>query len=83
MSIWNNSSTNSKKNVSWGLVNFGFGDASHPELKGVASYGENPVDVHIIMEVDEPDNIIFKNNKIANCNNLQKEKKNIWNSKFF
>jgi len=51
-----------------------FGDADHPEVKGVASYGENPDDVHIIMEVDELDNIIFKNNKIATVAQTTKKK---------
>ena len=44
------------------------------EVKGVASYGENPDDVHIIMEVDELDNIIFKNNKIATVAQTTKKK---------
>ena len=42
-----------------------FGDAEHPEVKGVASYGEDPTDVHIIMEPLDLENIKFKNNKIA------------------
>ena len=51
-----------------------FGDADHPEVKGVASYGEDPADVHIIMEPSDLDNIIFKQNKIATVAQTTKKK---------
>ncbi len=39
-----------------------FGDYSHPEVKGVKSYGD---DVHVVLEANELENIIFKYDKIA------------------
>ena len=39
-----------------------FGDYTHPEVKGVKSYGE---DVHVILEPSELENIKFKHDKIA------------------
>lgn len=40
-----------------------FGDASHPEVKGVQSYSDD--DVHVILEPNELDSIDFKYDKIA------------------
>ena len=51
-----------------------FGDAEHPEVKGVASYGEDPSDVHIIMEPSDLENVIFKQNKIATVAQTTKKK---------
>ena len=51
-----------------------FGDADHPEVKGVQSYGENQEDVHIILEPSDLDNIIFKQNKIATVAQTTKKK---------
>ncbi|MGE4455312.1 MAG: 4-hydroxy-3-methylbut-2-enyl diphosphate reductase [Arcobacteraceae bacterium] len=39
-----------------------FGDSSHPEVKGVKSYGE---DVYVVLTPQELKNINFKNDKIA------------------
>lgn len=39
-----------------------FGDSTHPEVKGVKSYGD---DVHVVLESSELENIIFKHDKIA------------------
>ncbi|MDD3007782.1 MAG: 4-hydroxy-3-methylbut-2-enyl diphosphate reductase [Arcobacter sp.] len=51
-----------------------FGDADHPEVKGVQSYGEDQDDVHIILEPSDLQNIIFKNNKIATVAQTTKKK---------
>ena len=51
-----------------------FGDADHPEVKGVQSYAENQDDVHIILEPSDLENIIFKNNKIATVAQTTKKK---------
>ena len=51
-----------------------FGDAEHPEVKGVASYGEDPTDVHIIMEPLDLENVTFKQNKIATVAQTTKKK---------
>jgi 4-hydroxy-3-methylbut-2-enyl diphosphate reductase len=51
-----------------------FGDADHPEVKGVQSYGEDQNDVHIILEPSDIDNLIFKNNKIATVAQTTKKK---------
>lgn len=51
-----------------------FGDADHPEVKGVQSYGEDQEDVHIILEANEINNLIFKNNKIATVAQTTKKK---------
>ncbi len=40
-----------------------FGDANHPEVKGVKSYAED--DVHVILSADELDKVNFKYDKIA------------------
>ena len=51
-----------------------FGDADHPEVKGVQSYGEDQNDVHIILEPSDIDSLIFKNNKIATVAQTTKKK---------
>jgi len=51
-----------------------FGDADHPEVKGVQSYGENQDDVHIILEPSDLENVVFKNNKIATVAQTTKKK---------
>ena len=51
-----------------------FGDAEHPEVKGVQSYGEDQDDVHIILEPSEIKDLIFKNNKIATIAQTTKKK---------
>ncbi len=51
-----------------------FGDADHPEVKGVQSYGEDQDDVHIILEPSDLDNLIFKNSKIATVAQTTKKK---------
>lgn len=48
-----------------------FGDESHPEVKGVKSYGD---DVHVVLETHEFDTIQFKHDKIATV--AQTTKKN-------
>lgn len=51
-----------------------FGDSTHPEVKGVKSYGEDQDDVHVIMETDELDKLRFKHNKIATVAQTTKKK---------
>jgi 4-hydroxy-3-methylbut-2-enyl diphosphate reductase len=51
-----------------------FGDADHPEVKGVQSYGEDQEDVHIILEPSDLDGLVFKNNKIATVAQTTKKK---------
>jgi 4-hydroxy-3-methylbut-2-en-1-yl diphosphate reductase len=51
-----------------------FGDADHPEVKGVQSYGEKQEDVHIILEPSDLDNIVFRQNKIATVAQTTKKK---------
>lgn len=51
-----------------------FGDAEHPEVKGVQSYGEDQDDVHIILEPSEIKDLVFKNNKIATVAQTTKKK---------
>lgn len=51
-----------------------FGDADHPEVKGVQSYGEDQNDVHIILEPTDIENLVFKNNKIATVAQTTKKK---------
>ena len=51
-----------------------FGDADHPEVKGVQSYAENQDDVHIVLEPSDLENTIFKNNKIATVAQTTKKK---------
>ena len=53
-----------------------FGDADHPEVKGVQSYGEDQDDVHIILEPSDLEKISFKNNKIATVAQTTKKKEN-------
>ncbi len=53
-----------------------FGDADHPEVKGVQSYGEDQDDVHIILEPSDLEEITFKNNKIATVAQTTKKKEN-------
>lgn len=51
-----------------------FGDADHPEVKGVQSYAQNQDDVHIVLEPSDLQNIVFKNNKIATVAQTTKKK---------
>jgi 4-hydroxy-3-methylbut-2-enyl diphosphate reductase len=51
-----------------------FGDADHPEVKGVQSYGEDQNDVHIILEPSDIDSLNFRNNKIATVAQTTKKK---------
>ena len=51
-----------------------FGDADHPEVKGVQSYAQNQDDVHIVLEPSDLENTIFKNNKIATVAQTTKKK---------
>ncbi len=51
-----------------------FGDSTHPEVKGVQSYGEDQDDVHIVLEPEDLDKLIFKNNKIATVAQTTKKK---------
>ncbi len=51
-----------------------FGDADHPEVKGVQSYGEDQEDVHIALEPADLEKTIFKNNKIATIAQTTKKK---------
>ncbi|AXH13964.1 4-hydroxy-3-methylbut-2-enyl diphosphate reductase [Malaciobacter mytili] len=51
-----------------------FGDSTHPEVKGVKSYGEDQEDVHVVMSVKDLDNIKFKYDKIATVAQTTKKK---------
>lgn len=51
-----------------------FGDDTHPEVKGVKSYGEDQNDVHVIMDKNELDSINFKYDKIATVAQTTKKK---------
>ena len=51
-----------------------FGDADHPEVKGVQSYAQNQDDVHIVLEPSDLENTFFKNNKIATVAQTTKKK---------
>ncbi|WP_108061722.1 4-hydroxy-3-methylbut-2-enyl diphosphate reductase [Poseidonibacter lekithochrous] len=51
-----------------------FGDSTHPEVKGVKSYGEDQDDVHVIIETEELDKLKFKHNKIATVAQTTKKK---------
>ena len=51
-----------------------FGDADHPEVKGVQSYGEDQNDVHIILEPSDLDGLVFKSSKIATVAQTTKKK---------
>ena len=42
-----------------------FGDESHPEVKGVKSYGDDIKDVHVVLTIDDLDTLEFKYDKIA------------------
>ncbi|NQY93334.1 MAG: 4-hydroxy-3-methylbut-2-enyl diphosphate reductase [Campylobacteraceae bacterium] len=48
-----------------------FGDAAHPEVKGVKSYGD---DVHTVLEPEDFDKITFKYDKIATVAQTTKKK---------
>lgn len=63
-----------KKMSSEGYSILIFGDADHPEVKGVQSYGEDQEDVHIVLETSDLDKISFKNNKIATVAQTTKKK---------
>ncbi|MGD9624782.1 MAG: 4-hydroxy-3-methylbut-2-enyl diphosphate reductase [Arcobacter sp.] len=63
-----------KKMSSEGYSILIFGDADHPEVKGVQSYGEDQDDVHIILEPSDLEKITFKNNKIATVAQTTKKK---------
>jgi len=51
-----------------------FGDADHPEVKGVQSYGEDQEDVHIVLETSDLEKLNFKYNKIATIAQTTKKK---------
>jgi len=51
-----------------------FGDSTHPEVKGVKSYGEDQDDVHVVMSVQDLDKINFKYDKIATVAQTTKKK---------
>ncbi|MAD41931.1 MAG: 4-hydroxy-3-methylbut-2-enyl diphosphate reductase [Arcobacter sp.] len=51
-----------------------FGDADHPEVKGVQSYGEDQEDVHIVLEPSDLNKIKFKYSKIATVAQTTKKK---------
>lgn len=51
-----------------------FGDADHPEVKGVKSYGENQNDVHVVLEPDDLDKLHFKYEKVATVAQTTKKK---------
>ncbi|WP_418186214.1 4-hydroxy-3-methylbut-2-enyl diphosphate reductase [Aliarcobacter vitoriensis] len=42
-----------------------FGDKEHPEVKGVQSYASDLDDVHIVLGIEDLENINFKHKKIA------------------
>lgn len=42
-----------------------FGDEDHPEVKGVKSYAQDQDDIHVVLDVKDLENIIFKKDKIA------------------
>jgi len=48
-----------------------FGDESHPEVKGVKSYGD---DVHVVLENSDIENINFKYDKIATVAQTTRQK---------
>jgi len=48
-----------------------FGDETHPEVKGVKSYGQ---DVHVVLEPEELETIKFKHEKIATVAQTTKKK---------
>ena len=51
-----------------------FGDETHPEVKGIKSYGKDINDVHVVTKVEELDNIKFKFDKIASIAQTTKNK---------
>ncbi len=51
-----------------------FGDETHPEVKGIKSYGKDVNDVHVVSEVEELANIKFKFDKIASIAQTTKNK---------
>ncbi len=51
-----------------------FGDADHPEVKGVQSYAEHQNDVHIVLEPADLETIVFRNSKIATVAQTTKKK---------
>lgn len=51
-----------------------FGDETHPEVKGVKSYGEDQDDVHVILSKEELNNTNFKYDKIATVAQTTKKK---------
>ncbi|RXJ99260.1 4-hydroxy-3-methylbut-2-enyl diphosphate reductase [Arcobacter sp. CECT 8986] len=51
-----------------------FGDSTHPEVKGVKSYGEDQEDVHVVMSVKDLDKLDFKHDKIATVAQTTKKK---------
>lgn len=51
-----------------------FGDASHPEVKGVKSYAKNQKDVYVALTLEELKKIKFKNRKIATVAQTTKKK---------
>ncbi|KAB7887942.1 4-hydroxy-3-methylbut-2-enyl diphosphate reductase [Poseidonibacter ostreae] len=51
-----------------------FGDADHPEVKGVQSYGQDQEDVHIVLEPSDLEALNFKHNKIATIAQTTKKK---------
>jgi 4-hydroxy-3-methylbut-2-enyl diphosphate reductase len=51
-----------------------FGDADHPEVKGVQSYGKDQEDVHIVLEPADLDKVNFKYSKIATIAQTTKKK---------
>lgn len=53
-----------------------FGDENHPEVKGVKSYGD---DVHVVLEENELENILFKYDKIATVAQTTRQKEKYLN----
>ena len=51
-----------------------FGDETHPEVKGIKSYGKDINDVHVVTKVEELANIKFKFDKIASIAQTTKNK---------
>ncbi|PIF03990.1 MAG: 4-hydroxy-3-methylbut-2-enyl diphosphate reductase [Arcobacter sp.] len=53
-----------------------FGDADHPEVKGVKSYGD---DVHVVPNSEDLDSLVFKYDKIATVAQTTKQKEKYLN----
>jgi len=51
-----------------------FGDANHPEVKGVQSYGHDQEDVHIVLEPSDLEKLNFKYGKVATIAQTTKKK---------